>query len=103
MCDCYAIISDRDPRSKMWKQIVPDGKIPLKHPLTRRTRDGREFYEGDPSRLSEEQKRMLAELVSEKFGIPKEVILNDLRNGIMPILADNVIVHICEKHARCML
>lgn len=104
-CNCYAQFLEEDPRAEIWKQIVPDLKIPLKHPLAHHLNQGQErfFYEGDPKRLNDEQKKKLIDLISEKFLIPKNAVKSDLKHGIMPIMAENIIVLICRIHASLSL
>jgi hypothetical protein len=104
-CECYATISEKDPRYEIWKQIDPEARMPLKHPLTREnlTIYPGLFYEGDATRLTTEQKELLAKLMSEEFKIPKAEVLKNLADGVFPIKADNVIVSICNLHMRCML
>lgn len=106
-CECYATISRDDPRHALWIRVTPDGHIPLKHPLTVKASDGpfagQLFYEGDPTRLTDEQKQILAEICAEKFSLSKDNILADLAKGILPISVKNVSVSICNLHFRCML
>jgi len=98
MCECEAIISKEDPRYELWRQVVPNAHLPIKHPIAKNG-----FYEGDPSRLTEEQIQLIATLCSKKFNITKEEILKDIRKGILPIKAENVSLSICDLHIRCMV
>lgn len=105
MCECYAIISKEDPRAEIWKQVYPDGSMPLKHPLQVKNSNFPDalFYVGDAERLSEEQKELMASLMAKKFKIPKEEVLHNLATGQFHIRSDNITVQICELHVRCML
>jgi len=105
-CECYAKISKNDPRYEIWVKIDPEAKMPLKHPMAQRSKAGGHkglFYEGDARRLTETQKETMSELLSKKFNISKEEILNNLDNGVFPIRADNVTVAICSLHSRMMI
>lgn len=105
-CKCYGIISEKDARHEIWIQVDPQAKIPLKHPMLKQFEAGGHkglFYEGDPARLTEKQKDIMANLLSKKFNISKEEILKDLAKGILPIRADNITVAICELHSRMMI
>lgn len=105
-CECEATISQSDPRYDIWMKVVPEGRIPLKHPIAQKAEAGGEsgiFYEGDPSRLTEDQKKTLADECSRKFRINASAIIEDLNKGILPIKGDNVIITICNLHVRCMI
>ena len=107
-CECYAQISKKDSRYEIWKQVVPNGRVPLKHPLSsimknKHFPEGITIYEGDPSRLTKKQKDVLATLMAQKFHIPKQEVLEGLAKGVLPIKVDNVTVSICDLHFRCML
>ena len=107
-CECYATLSKNDPRYPIWKQIDPQARIPLKHPILQRSpKDsvlrGALFYEGDPERLTPAQKEKLAEILSEKFKVPKTEVLKDLAKGYLPLKSQNVSVSICNLHLRCMM
>ena len=101
MCECYAWVSELDPRRKLWEKVVPDGKMPLKHPLPH-VNGGRCYYEGDVSRLSAEQLEKLAGLLAEKFGLDVAEVRGDLSKGMLPVLAEGVSIWICELHVRCL-
>lgn len=97
-CECYARINENDERAEIWKEIVPDLRVPLKHPIMEGS-----YYMGDPKRLSTKQKEILVKLVSEKFRVNKDTIYSDLNNDILPILAKDLSVSICRMHVLCML
>jgi hypothetical protein len=61
------------------------------------------FYEGDPSRLTDEQQRKLADLMSSLFNIGRTQVAKDLLNGTLPIKAEGCVVSICQIHALCMM
>lgn len=106
MCECYATVSKSDPRYEMWRKVDPEGRLPLKHPLTKIVvcqQRRMTFYEGDPSRLSEDQKKTIVELMNKKFKVPKHVVAKELAEGVLPIRAANVNVSICNLHVRCMM
>lgn len=102
-CDCWVKIHESDPRAEIWKKIVNDLKIPLKHPSIV-TMDGPEgimrFYEGDPSKLSKKQHNALALEMKRKFGVDVNSVLIDLQNGKLPIKADGCTVFWCSHHSR---
>lgn len=104
-CECYATISKDDPRSEIWFKVCPDGHIPLKHPMLAKNKGfpGMLFYDGDTSRLTNNQLALLSELVSRKFGLNEEQVLRDLADGILPIRSNNVTISICSLHFRCMM
>ena len=104
MCECYAIIRESDPRAEVWRPIVGDDlRVPLKHPIPVNM-DGPEgpmqFYEGDPTRLSEQQWIDLMFQMEKKFGISREKVLQDLKDGNLPVKADGCIISWCEHHSR---
>lgn len=107
MCECYATISKEDPRAEIWKQVSPDGCMPLKHPLMVKNPHFPEymslFYVGDADRLTQEQKEKMASLMAEKFKIPREEMLKSLATGQFHIKSNNISVVICELHTRCMI
>ena len=104
MCECSATISKDDPRAEIWKQVDPDGIMPLKHPLLTRSKTfpNKLFYLGDPSRLTQKQKKKMAKLMAEKFKIPEAEVLHNLATGVFPIESSNISIMICELHTRCM-
>lgn len=104
MCECYATINKNDSRYEIWIQVDPEAKVPLKHPVPVKhpNFDGL-FFEGDPARLTEEQKKIIIDLLSKKFNVSKAHVKEGLDNGILPIKAENTIVSICDSHFRCML
>ena len=107
-CECYAQVTKNDSRYEIWKQVDPDARVPLKHPIAgimknKTFPEGMTVYEGDPSRLTEKQKDVLSTLMAQKFNIPKQEVLDSLAKGVLPVKADNVIVSICNLHFRCMM
>lgn len=102
-CKCYAIIGKGDPRYEIWIKILGKPEIPLKHPLTHKHPQFGVMYEGDPQRLTTEQKERMADLLSEKFKIPREEVLTNLAKGVMAVKAENCSVAICNLHVRCMM
>lgn len=105
-CECYAAISEDDPRAEIWRQITPDLRIPLRHPIPRiGQHNGQDIrvYEGDPSRLSQKQQDLLVELMAAKFDIPESAVREGLDAGQMPVKDDNVVISICALHWRCMM
>lgn len=97
-CECYATITEDNERTEILKKVIPDLRIPLKHPL----REG-SYYMGDPKRINDNQKKILVQLISEKFGVSEATIYSDLNSGKWPILAENVIISICRMHVLCMM
>lgn len=87
---CWAVLPDE--RREIFKEIFPDGKVPLKHPFPVRGQNNVPVYEGDPSKLTDEQKRRLAEIVARRFNLPISQILSDLNDGILPVRAEGVLV-----------
>lgn len=107
MCECYAVISEDDPRAEIWGKVDPERRIPLKHPLYVKATEGQFqgmiFYEGDTSRLSLDQLQTISKEMERKFNIPAGEVLADLMKGILPVKTDNCTVFICELHFRCMM
>ena len=104
MCECYAIIRESDPRAEVWQAVVgADLRVPLKHPIPVNM-DGPEgpmqFYEGDPSRLSEQQWIDLMVQMEKKFGAPRETVLQDLKKGRLPVRVDGCTISWCGHHSR---
>jgi len=110
-CGCYARVSDDDPRSKDWTAIMGEPVFPLRHPLLEIATiklGGQEpydmrIYAGDPERLTDEQKERMITLIQQKFGVPRETILNDMKTRGFPIKAENVTVTICQRHTAMLL
>jgi len=106
-CECYAAIAEQDPRAVVWRQVVgPELRVPLKHPLPVRMNGPHGemvFYHGDPSRLTKKQWQQLADAMAGRFHISRESVIEDLRNGIIPIKAEGCVVSICQRHALCMM
>ena len=100
-CGCYAVVSVRDPRFDLWREVDPEARMPLKHPVLHRNEQGR-FYEGDLDRLSEGQKAVMYELLAEKFGgVPEDVCEHFSSLGYFPVM-EPVSLAICGLHTRCM-
>lgn len=99
MCECYALLDHTDPRAEIWKQIIPDLRIPLKNPL----HDSGGYLQGDPERLSKEQKTKLVELLSQKFNVTEKLITEDLEKGNLPVKDQNVMVSWCQQHFLAIL
>ena len=106
-CECYAVINEQDPRAVVWRQVVgPELRVPLKHPIMCRMQGPHgemRFYEGDPSRLTDEQQRKLIDLMSSLFNIKRFQVAEDLRNGNLPVKAEGCVVSSCHMHALCMM
>lgn len=108
MCECYAKVSRNDPRYPIWVKVDPEAKLPLKHPILKRHPYAHPdfmgtFYEGDPSRLTEEQKEIIIEEMSKKFKCSKDHVAEGLAKGFLAIKSDNISVMICDLHFRCMI
>lgn len=106
-CECYAAINEQDSRAVVWRQVVgPELRVPLKHPLPVRMigpHGEMRFYDGDPSRLTDEQQSKLIDLMSSLFNIERDQVSEDLRNGNLPIKAEGCVVSICQRHGLCMM
>lgn len=106
-CECYATISEKDPRYEIWTYVRKDGHVPLKHPLPVKATggpfDGQLFYEADISRLTDDERARAIEKISAKFNLPRNVVERDMAKGILPIKAENIIVSICKLHFLCMI
>ena len=58
---------------------------------------------GDPNRLTDNQKKILVELVSAKFGVSQATVYSDLNNQRLPVLAKDITISICRMHVLCMM
>lgn len=101
-CECYAYITCKTERTEIWREVVPDLRIPLKDPYRRKGIVADEemiVYLANVHRLKNEQKKKLATLFSEKFNMSRDDVLKELRRtGDFPIKAENVTIKICEMH-----
>ncbi len=106
-CECVAILSEKDERAEIWKQVCPDLRLPLKSPIPIKGKgpDGEEysFLECDTDRLTDFQKARLAELMAKKFGLDEKQTFDIIQKGELPIKDNNVTVMICGLHLRCMM
>jgi hypothetical protein len=104
-CGCEATISEKDPRAETWMTVFGKLSFPLKHPISHINSNfpGKTFYSGDATALTAEQKARLIEAMTRKFNIPASKVEESFKDGVIPILAENVIVSICELHVRCMI
>ena len=101
-CECWAMVSCLDPRYDLWREVDPEARMPLKHPVGHRNEQGR-FYEGDLDRLSEGQKANMYELLAEKFrGTSGDVREHFSSLGYFPVM-EPVSLAICRLHTRCMM
>jgi hypothetical protein len=113
-CTCAAKITDPE-RAKRFAGIFENDWIPIRYPLiagtARTVQNDRlveyEFYEVAIERLTPEQKQKVAEAVA-KAGfddVTVEEVLRDFDkpNVTIPLRADGVIVHWCERHVRAAL
>lgn len=98
MCKCIVRITENDPRADLWRKINPDLIMPLKHPLTENG-----YLEGDPKRLTEQQKDILATEITKLFSLTKDEVLKDLEKGIFPIKNSGCIITICKIHTLCFM
>ena len=104
-CRCEATISEKDPRAEIWLYIFGKRSFPLRYPLQNANPNfpGKTFYSGDATALTAEQKARLIEAMTKKFNIPASHLEESFKDGVIPILAENVILSICELHVRCMI
>jgi hypothetical protein len=104
-CGCEATISEKDPRAEIWMKVFGKLSFPLKHPLTNLNSNfpDKIFYSGDATALTAEQKTKLIEAMTKKFNIPASKVEESFKDGIIPILAENVILSICELHTRLIV
>lgn len=102
-CECYAIIDKVDPRHQIWMEVFGKPQIPLKNPLAKIHPQFGAIYDGDPSKLTKQQKEKMADILSEKFGLLRKAVLSDLAKGNLAVKADNISISICELHMRCMM
>jgi len=101
-CECYAVVHVFDSRYDLWREVDPEARMPLKHPVPHRNEDGR-FYEGDLDRLSDEQKATMYDLLAEKFGVSPGEIREEFESlGYFPVM-EPVSLAICRLHTRCMM
>ncbi len=103
-CQCFAKISKEDTRYELWLKIYSENKLPLRHPHITISEggpwEGDQFYIGDPSKLTMEQRKMLVEMMSKKFHISPIEVEYDLVEYGIPIKIDNVIITRCKKHSK---
>ena len=107
-CGCEVTLTKGmdDARAELWLSIFGKLSFPLKHPFRFLNPNfpGKTFYAGDASAFNPEQKERFVKAMMEKFHLksPSEVE-GTMKNGIIPILADNLILSICETHIRYMM
>ncbi len=103
-CGCEASISDKDPRADIWRAALGKTSIPIVWPLyvSNPSFPGRGFLQGDSTALTDAQKEMMADLISQKFNLPAVEVLHDLTTGPFPILDEHVTVTFCKDHSRMM-
>jgi len=104
-CGCEATVNEDDPRAEIWMKVFGSRTFPLKHPVpvAMQTFPGKRFYMGDAKALSAEQKDRFFEAMMAKFKVTREEVEQSIIDNQIPILAENVIVKICNLHFRCML
>jgi len=106
-CECVAILDENDERAKIWKQVCPNLRLPLKSPTPIKAKgpDGQEyrFLECDTDKLTDFQKARLAELMAKEFGLDEKQTFNIIQKGELPIRDNNITVIICNLHLRCMM
>lgn len=104
VCGCQAIIQENDPRAELWMSIFGKLSFPLKHPVLMNMGDVVGIgYEGDASALTSEQRERLIRAMMKKFMVSRREIEETLKDGVIPIKAENVTVSICNLHFRCMI
>lgn len=104
-CGCEATITDGDTRAEIWQYVFGKKSFPLIHPLPSRNPNfpGKLFFQGDATELTKEQRERLIEKMTQKFSVSREHIEQTLKEGIVPILDDHIIVSWCPKHYRAAI
>lgn len=104
MCECYVTVSKNDPRYEIWAKVDPKARLPLKHPgYVKHPMFPGLFLEGDVSRLSKEQQKIIVEEMSRKFKVSKAHVKEGLSKGVLLIKSENTRTVICNLHLRCMM
>lgn len=107
-CGCKAILSERDPRAKIWMKVLGCLEFPLQNPLNHQHAAYGEkgislFLRGDWDALSLDQQRTLAEEMQKNFKVDPAVFRQQMRAlGFVPIKDEHITVQICQVHLRCM-
>ena len=106
-CGCEVTLSKGmdDVRADIWLKIFGKLSFPLKHPIPflNPNFQGKTFYAGDASALTLEQRKCLIETMSKKFNVSEAEIEASMKDGVIPILSDNLILSICQTHMLGML
>jgi hypothetical protein len=106
-CECY--VTTTDEKQEEWKQIFPDGKLPVRCPFPVGTfehpmlKEPHQFYELAIERLTSEERKRLVAFISKKFNISEETVNKELDKQGCPIRAENTIAHWCDLHFRCVI
>jgi hypothetical protein len=98
-CGCKARINEKDPRAELWKYIFGSLTFPLLGPFLVPMGDVVGYgFKGDARALTSEQRERLIEKMVEKFHITREEVEEGLKDGVVPIKGEEVIVEICRLH-----
>ncbi len=106
-CDCHVIITDPH-RAERFRGIFDKERIPIKGPMMVNASTGDLKYTAylmRKDRLTEEQRRKIAERVAPAFGITIEEALGNLQDPAfdIPVRSDDCILWICELHKRMIM
>lgn len=106
-CGCEVTLSKGmdDLRAELWMFVFGKLSFPLKHPVPFLNPNfkGKTFYAGDANALSFDQKQRLIESMAKKFKVSEKEIADSIKDGVIPILADHLILSICESHTRAIV
>lgn len=107
-CGCTAILNPTDHRAEIWQYAYGTLTFPIRldragigyNPLTFDNPNfpSKKFLYGDARQITKEQLQRLGEIISKKFGVPVGEVLKDAKDGIIPILYENITIHFCPKH-----
>jgi hypothetical protein len=98
-CGCKATIGEKDSRAELWMYIFGSRIFPILGPFCYNMGDVVGIgYKGDAKSLTTEQRERLVEKMTEKFSITRAMVEESLKDGVVPIKAEGVIVEICRMH-----
>jgi len=98
-CECKATIKEDDPRAEIWMYVFGSRSFPLRHPFLQRMKGAlTKGYVGEGSALTDEQRERLIERMMAKFNLSHAEMVEGLKDNVIPIKPDGVVVSICSMH-----